>query len=179
VWQEPDAGIWEMRGPPRHFTFSKVMAWVAFDRGVRTAEQFSLAAPIDRWRRTRHTIHETVCRRGFNQTRRSFTQAFETNELDASLLLLPTVGFLPVGDVRIRDTIAAIERELQVDGVRSSPAHSGWLTPLYCRDDVMTQSTFSTTSYRWRMTSGCFRKNTIRGPGDSSATFLRRSRMLP
>ena len=117
VWQEADAGIWEMRGPPRHFTFSKVMAWVAFDRGVRTAEQFSLSGPLDRWRRMRHTIHDTVCRVGFSSKRRSFTQAFGSDELDASLLLLPTVGFLPASDARIRGTIAAIERELHVDGV--------------------------------------------------------------
>ncbi|HEX7282130.1 MAG TPA: glycoside hydrolase family 15 protein [Vicinamibacterales bacterium] len=117
VWQEADAGIWEMRGPPRHFTFSKVMAWVAFDRGVRTAEQFSLVAPLDRWRRTRRTIHDTVCRDGFSQQRGRFTQAFGSEELDASLLLLPTVGFLPVSDQRIRDTIAAIEQDLLVDGV--------------------------------------------------------------
>jgi GH15 family glucan-1,4-alpha-glucosidase len=117
VWQEADAGIWEMRGPPRHFTFSKVMAWVAFDRGVRTAEQFSLVAPLDRWRRTRRTIHDTVCRDGFSQQRGSFTQSFGSEELDASLLLLPTVGFLPVSDQRIRDTIAAIEQDLLVDGV--------------------------------------------------------------
>lgn len=117
AWQEPDAGIWEMRGPPQHFVFSKVMAWVAFDRGVRTAEQFSLAGPIDRWRRVRQTIHDTVCGLGFSSRRHSFTQAFGTEELDASLLLLPTVGFLPASDRRISATIAAIERELVVDGV--------------------------------------------------------------
>jgi len=117
VWHEPDAGIWEMRGPAQQFTFSKVMAWVAFDRGVRTAEQFSLRAPVDRWRETRRTIHDTVCRFGFNQERRSFTQAFGSAELDASVLLLPTVGFLPVDDPRVRGTISAIERELLIDGV--------------------------------------------------------------
>jgi GH15 family glucan-1,4-alpha-glucosidase len=117
VWEEPDAGIWEMRGPPQHFTFSKVMAWVAFDRGVRTAEQFDLPAPLDRWRRVRSMIHGTVCRRGFDSEVGSFTQAFESKELDASLLLLPTVGFLPASDARIRGTITAIERELLIDGV--------------------------------------------------------------
>lgn len=117
VWEEPDAGIWEMRGPPQHFTFSKVMAWVAFDRGVRTAEQFGLPAPLDRWRRVRTMIHETVCRSGFDPEKGSFTQAFHSKELDASLLLLPTVGFLPASDARIRGTIAAIERELLIDGV--------------------------------------------------------------
>jgi GH15 family glucan-1,4-alpha-glucosidase len=117
VWQEPDAGIWEMRGPPRQFTFSKVMAWVAFDRGVRTAEQFDLPAPLDRWRRVRAQIHDTVCRQGFDAELGSFTQAFESGELDASLLLLPTVGFLPASDARVRGTITAIERALLIDGV--------------------------------------------------------------
>jgi GH15 family glucan-1,4-alpha-glucosidase len=117
VWEQPDAGIWEMRGPAQHFTFSKVMAWVAFDRGVRTAEQFELSAPLERWRRLRSRIHQEVCDCGFDPRRGTFTQAFGSNELDASLLLLPTVGFLPISDDRIRGTVAAIERDLLVDGV--------------------------------------------------------------
>jgi len=117
VWRDPDAGIWEMRGSLQHFTFSKVMAWVAFDRGIRTAEQFSLPGPIDRWRDVRRTIHDTVCRLGFDQERRSFTQAFGSRELDASLLLLPTVGFLPASDSRVCETVSAIERDLLVGGV--------------------------------------------------------------
>ena len=117
VWQHADSGIWEMRGPPQHFTFSKVMAWVAFDRGVRTGEQFGLDGPLDRWRGVRQQIHDTVCQRGFDAKRNTFTQAFGSRELDASLLLLPTVGFLPASDPRIHGTVAAIERELLVDGV--------------------------------------------------------------
>jgi GH15 family glucan-1,4-alpha-glucosidase len=90
---------------------------VAFDRGVRTAEQFELPGPIERWKRVRRTIHDAVCRRGFNARVGAFTQAFGSTELDASLLLVPTVGFLPPSDPRVQSTIAAIERELLVDGV--------------------------------------------------------------
>ena len=116
IWDQADEGIWETRGPSQHFTFSKVMAWVALDRGIRTAEQFALSGPVDRWKDVRQRIHEEVCARGFDQQRGSFVQAFGSSELDASLLLLPTMGFLPVSDPRIHGTIAAIERELMVDG---------------------------------------------------------------
>jgi GH15 family glucan-1,4-alpha-glucosidase len=116
VWTSRDEGIWETRGPSQHFTFSKVMAWVALDRGIRTAEEFGLRGPLDRWRRVRRDIHDEVCARGFNREVGSFVQAFDAPELDASLLLLPTVGFLPITDSRIRGTIAAIERDLLVDG---------------------------------------------------------------
>jgi GH15 family glucan-1,4-alpha-glucosidase len=116
VWTDRDEGIWETRGPSQHFTFSKVMAWVALDRGIRTAEEFGLAGPLDRWKDVRRTIHEEVCARGFDRDLGSFVQAFDTKELDASLLLLPTMGFLPAGDARITGTIDAIERHLLVDG---------------------------------------------------------------
>ena len=116
VWVERDEGIWETRGPSQHFTFSKVMAWVALDRGIRTAEQFGLDGPLNRWKDVRRTIHEEVCARGFDRDLGSFVQAFGTQELDASLLLLPTMGFLPVSDPRVRGTIDAIERHLLVDG---------------------------------------------------------------
>jgi GH15 family glucan-1,4-alpha-glucosidase len=116
VWSEPDEGIWEVRGGRRHFTYSKVMAWVAFDRAVRSAEQFGLDGPLDRWREICATIHADVCRRGFDRELDSFVQAYDSKELDASLLLLPIVGFLPPEDARVRGTLRAIERRLLVDG---------------------------------------------------------------
>jgi GH15 family glucan-1,4-alpha-glucosidase len=117
IWDQPDDGIWEVRGGRRHFTHSKVMAWVAFDRAVRSAEDFGLDAPLDRWRALRETIHRQVCERGFNADRNSFVQSYGTTALDASLLLIPIVGFLPASDPRVRGTVAAIERELVHDGL--------------------------------------------------------------
>jgi len=117
IWKEPDDGIWEVRGGRRHFTHSKVMAWVAFDRGVKDAEKYGFEAPIDRWRAVRDEIHRTVCARGYNTARRAFTQSFDGTELDASLLLMPAVGFLPIDDPRIAGTVTAIERELVSDGL--------------------------------------------------------------
>ena len=116
VWAQPDEGIWEVRGPSQHFTFSKVMAWLALDRGIHTAEEFQLEGPIDRWKQVRRAIHDEVCARGFDRTLGSFVQAYGSEELDASLLLLPSVGFLPATDPRITGTIAAIERDLLVEG---------------------------------------------------------------
>ena len=116
LWQSPDEGIWEVRGPSQHFTFSKVMAWVAFDRGVHTAEHFGLEGPIDRWKAVRAAIHREVCERGFDRQLGSFVQAYDSTELDASLLLLPTMGFLPISDPRILGTIHAIESRLLIDG---------------------------------------------------------------
>ena len=110
IWELPDHGIWEVRGGRRQFTYSKVMAWVALDRSVRDAERFMLEAPLDRWREVRNRMHATICRRGFDDTRNTFTQSFGNRELDASLLLLPVVGFLPANDPRVRGTVAAIER---------------------------------------------------------------------
>jgi GH15 family glucan-1,4-alpha-glucosidase len=117
IWELPDCGIWEVRGGRRQFTFSKVMAWVALDRSVRDAERFKLEAPLDRWREVRNRMHATICERGFDKSRNTFTQSFGSSELDASLLLIPVVGFLPPDDLRIRGTVAAIERELMVDGL--------------------------------------------------------------
>ena len=116
VWQEPDEGIWEVRGGRRRFTFSGVMAWVALDRAIRSAEAFALPAPLNRWRALRGRIHADVCDHGFNPDRNSFVQSFGGQALDASLLLIPRVGFLPADDARVRGTVAAIERELLVDG---------------------------------------------------------------
>jgi GH15 family glucan-1,4-alpha-glucosidase len=116
IWTEPDEGIWETRGGRRHFTFSKVMAWVALDRAIRSAESFGLDGPLDRWRALRAHIHETVCKQGYDAARGTFVQSFGGCELDASLLLIPLVGFLPPNDPRVRNTLAAIERELKCDG---------------------------------------------------------------
>lgn len=116
VWTEPDEGIWEVRGGRRHFTHSKVMAWVAFDRAIRASEHFGLEGPVDEWRAMRRAIHEDVCAHGFNRRLGSFVQSYGSEELDASLLLLPTVGFLPRTDSRVRGTVEAIERRLFVDG---------------------------------------------------------------
>jgi GH15 family glucan-1,4-alpha-glucosidase len=116
IWTKPDEGIWEVRGGRRQFTFSKVMAWVALDRAVRDAETYGLEAPVARWRKLCNEIHATICRDGFDQKKQAFTQSFGESELDASLLMMTMVGFLPPDDPRIRGTIAAIERELLVDG---------------------------------------------------------------
>ena len=111
-WREPDDGIWEVRGPRRHFTHSKVMAWVAIDRAIKTVEEYDVDGPLDRWKVIRQEIHDEVCEQGFNASRGCFTQYYGSDELDASLLMIPLVGFLPAADPRVRGTIEAIEREL-------------------------------------------------------------------
>ena len=116
IWDQPDEGIWEVRGGRKHFTHSKVMAWVAFDRAVRSAEEFKLDGPIDHWREIRDAIHQQVCDRGFDATMNAFVQSYGANILDASLLLIPMVGFLPPDDPRVRGTLAAIEGDLVRDG---------------------------------------------------------------
>ena len=129
VWQDPDESIWEVRGGPRHFTFSKVMAWVGLDRAVRIAETHGLDGPVARWRAVRQEIHDTTCREGFNPGKNSFVQSFGADALDASLLLLPAVGFLPADDPRMLGTVAAIERDLMANGLvrryRSDTAADG------------------------------------------------------
>jgi GH15 family glucan-1,4-alpha-glucosidase len=117
IWDQPDEGMWEVRGGRRHFTHSKVMAWVAFDRAVRSVEEFGLEGPVERWRALRDRIHAEVCERGFDAGLGAFVQSYGSTALDASLLLLPLVGFLPAGDERIRGTVAAIERGLVRDGL--------------------------------------------------------------
>jgi carbohydrate kinase (thermoresistant glucokinase family) len=117
IWEQPDDGIWEVRGGRRHFTFSKIMAWVALDRTVRDAERFKFQAPLESWRKVRDRMHATICELGFDSERNTFTQSFSSSELDASLLLIPLVGFLPADDPRVRGTVAAIERELMIDGL--------------------------------------------------------------
>ena len=116
VWHQPDQGMWEIRGEARHFTYSKVMAWVAFERGVRAVKRLGLDGPIGRWEALCREIHAEVCAKGFDAGKGSFVQSYGSRELDASLLLLPIVGFLPPDDPRVLGTIAAVERELLVDG---------------------------------------------------------------
>jgi GH15 family glucan-1,4-alpha-glucosidase len=115
-WMDPDEGIWEIRGPRRHFTHSKVMAWVAIDRAVKAVEQFGLEGPAGEWSELRTLIHEDICRKGFNPERNAFTQFYGSKELDASLLMMPLVGFLPASDPRFVSTVELIEKELVIDG---------------------------------------------------------------
>lgn len=116
VWDRPDHGIWERRGQPRHYVFSKVMAWVAFDRGIKSAETFGFKAPLLHWQALRAAIHRDVCNNGFDAEENAFVESYGSKLLDASVLLLPAVGFLPAEDPRIRGTIAAVEKCLMRDG---------------------------------------------------------------
>jgi GH15 family glucan-1,4-alpha-glucosidase len=117
IWSSPDEGIWEVRGGRQHFTYSKVMAWVAFDRAIKDAEAFGLEAPVDRWRKLRADIHAEVCEKAFNPRVGAFVQAYGSEHLDASALLIPVVGFLRPEDARVRCTVEAIERRLVRNGV--------------------------------------------------------------
>ncbi|MCG2630538.1 glycoside hydrolase family 15 protein [Bradyrhizobium sp. WYCCWR 13023] len=116
VWDHPDHGIWERRGQPRHYVFSKVMTWVAFDRAIKSAETFGFKAPLLHWRTLREAIHRDVCNRGFDAEENAFVESYGSKLLDASVLLLPGVGFLPADDPRIRGTIAAVEKHMMRDG---------------------------------------------------------------
>jgi GH15 family glucan-1,4-alpha-glucosidase len=125
VWNRPDEGIWEIRGASQHFTYSKIMAWVALDRGIRAIEVNKVEGPVDRWREVRQRIHAEVCERGYDSERGTFVQSYGSKNLDASLLLIPTTGFLPATDARVRGTIEAVERHLFVDGfVRRYDTHA-------------------------------------------------------
>jgi len=115
-WRGTDHGLWEVRGAPRHFVHSKVMCWVAFDRAVKAVERFGAYGPADRWRGLRDEIHAQVCEHGWDDGRRTFTQSYGSVELDASLLMIPMVGFLPLDDERVVGTVEAVQRELTVDG---------------------------------------------------------------
>jgi GH15 family glucan-1,4-alpha-glucosidase len=115
-WCEPDRGIWEVRGEPRHFVHSKVLAWVAIDRAIRAAEEGGLDGPVERWRALREQIHAQVCEQGFDGKRNAFMQSYGASIVDASALLIPLVGFLPPNDLRVRGTLAAIEQTLLRDG---------------------------------------------------------------
>jgi GH15 family glucan-1,4-alpha-glucosidase len=116
-WRQPDDGIWEFRTGPRHFVHSKAMAWFAVDCGVRMAESFKLEAPLERWRKTAAEIHADICEQGYDRHRNTFVQSYGAVEVDASLLLLPIVGFLPPEDPRVRGTLAAIEEDLMFNGL--------------------------------------------------------------
>ena len=117
VWVQPDEGIWEVRGPPRHFTYSKVVTWVAFDRAVKMIEGMNVPGPVEHWRELRDRIHRDVCERGISAKRGCFVQSYGSEELDAALLLVPITGFLPAKDPRVLATVEAIQRELTVDGL--------------------------------------------------------------
>jgi GH15 family glucan-1,4-alpha-glucosidase len=149
IWREPDNGIWEMRGPPRHFTHSKMMAWVAFDRAIKSVQEFALPGPVDEWQQLRAEIHDDVCRKGFDAELGCFVQAYGAKQVDASLLLIPAIGFLPATDARVRGTVEAVERHLLVDGLvhryRTASSDDGlppgegvflacsfWLADAYC-----------------------------------------------
>ena len=116
-WHEPDQGIWEVRSGPRHFTHSKVMAWVCIDRAIRVVERYGREGPVERWRKLRTDIHDDICRRGTDPVRGCFVRAYGSSDLDASLLLLPIVGFLPPDDQRVVRTVEAVQRELSDDGL--------------------------------------------------------------
>jgi GH15 family glucan-1,4-alpha-glucosidase len=117
IWDAPDEGIWEVRGPRRHFTHSRLMAWVAFDRSIKAVECYGVPGPVEAWRAVRARIHEDICAKGFDAGKNSFVQYYGGKGVDASLLLLPLVGFLPPEDPRVQGTVAAIERELMEDGL--------------------------------------------------------------
>jgi GH15 family glucan-1,4-alpha-glucosidase len=125
-WDQPDEGIWEVRGPRRHFTHSKVAAWLAFDRAIKTVEKFGEEGPVERWRTVRDRLHLEICTNGYDASRRTFTQYYGSKDLDAALLLLPLVGFLEPEDPRVRGTVDALERELM---------HAGFLRRYTTRDD--------------------------------------------
>jgi GH15 family glucan-1,4-alpha-glucosidase len=116
VWDQPDHGIWERRGDGAHYVSSKVMTWVAFDRGIKSAEKFGFEAPLDQWRSLRDTIHRDVCAKGFDRRQNAFVESYGSQLLDASILLLPSVGFLPASDPRVLGTIAAVEKHMMRDG---------------------------------------------------------------
>jgi GH15 family glucan-1,4-alpha-glucosidase len=125
AWTRPDEGIWEVRGPRRHFTHSKVMAWVAVDRMIKSVEEFGVEGPVDRWKQLRKTMHAEICEKGYDPKRNTFVQYYGGQDLDAALLMIPLVGFLPSTDPRVRGTVEAIERELLQDGfVKRYPTHN-------------------------------------------------------
>ena len=167
-WHEPDEGIWEVRGPRRHFTHSKVMAWVAFDRGVTAVEEYGREGPVDRWREVRDEIHAEVLERGFDEELGSFVRYYDWKRLDASLLTIPLFGFLPADDPRVRGTLEAVRRELMQDGfVRSVPARRratsrrrpaagrGRVLPLHVLVHRQPRSCSASSTRRSRCSSGC------------------------
>jgi len=144
AWKQPDNSLWEVRGPHRQFVHSKVMAWAGVDRGVQAVERFGVDGPADRWRALRQEIHDDVCRHGFDADRNTFTQFYGSKGLDAALLLLPRVGFLPWDDPRVAGTIAAVRRELDHHGflLRYSPDADGGVDGLEGRENAFLACTF-------------------------------------
>jgi GH15 family glucan-1,4-alpha-glucosidase len=128
LWKQPDSGLWEVRGEPRHFVYSKIMCWLAFDRMVASAQDFKLDGPIEEWRRARDEIHAEVCEKGFDPVSNSFVQSYGADRVDAALLQIPILGFLPADDPRVQGTIARVERELLRDGVVYRYRHDGLKT---------------------------------------------------
>jgi len=143
-WRQPDAGLWEVRGPARHFTHSKVMCWVAFDRAVRFCEEFGRDGRIDRWRTIRDEIHAQVLDRAWNEDKRAFAQSYGSDALDASCLLMPAVGFIDADDPRMVSTVDAVRRELSRDGLllRYLPQESGEVDGLHSEEGVFLPCTF-------------------------------------
>jgi GH15 family glucan-1,4-alpha-glucosidase len=172
-WNQPDHGIRERRGNGKHYVSSKVMTWVAFDRGIKSAEKFALKAPLEKWVTLRDTIHRDVCEKGFDRELNSFVESYGSKLLDASILMLPAVGFLPPGDPRVKGTLAAIENYMMRDGyvLRHDPrevseekqpiegaflcSRSGSLTPMCWRVRSQRRRRCSTAWSRWPMTLGC------------------------
>jgi GH15 family glucan-1,4-alpha-glucosidase len=185
IWREPDEGIWEARGPQRHYTYFKVMAWVVFDRAVRLAERYGLEAPVDRWKRIREETHREVCERGYDRERRTVTQYYGSNELDASVLNIPLVGFLRGTDGRVSGTIVAVWRELGRDGFVSRystaetddglPGDEGqflacWLARSRATAVSRRRERCSSGSSAWPMISAFSARSTTWGAGGKSAT---------
>jgi len=143
-WRQPDAGLWEVRGPARHFTHSKVMCWVAFDRAVRFCEEFGREGPVDRWRGIRDEIHAQVLDRAWNEDKQAFAQSYDSDDLDASVLLMPAVGFIDADDPRMLSTVDAVRRELGRDGLllRYVPQESGEVDGLRSDEGVFLPCTF-------------------------------------
>ncbi len=125
IWDRPDHGIWERRGEGKHYVLSKVMTWVAFDRGIKSVEKFGFKAPLEKWRSLRDMIHADVCARGFDREHDSFVESYGSTMLDASLLLLPAVGFLPPDDPRIRGTIACDRAPSDARRLCAAPRSAG------------------------------------------------------
>jgi GH15 family glucan-1,4-alpha-glucosidase len=187
VWQEPDEGIWEVRGPKRHFTHSKLMAWVAFDRAVKDVERFGLEGPVDHWRSLRDQVHREICHQGFNTDRNTFVQYYGGTQVDAALLMMAEVGFLPATDPRIAGTVAAIERDLLRDGFVERYRTDSGVDGLPTGEGAFVLCTYWLADNYALMgrTSGCWRsattwaswlKSTTRSIAVSWATFRRRSR---
>lgn len=198
VWHEPDEGIWELRGGRRHLVHSKMMAWVAFDRAIKAAERQQLEGPLDQWRSLRETIHREICERGFDPTISSFVQAYDSPDLDASLLMMPIVGFLPHTEGRMRGTVRAIQERLTTEEgfvyryragtpADAIPEEEGvfLLCTFWLADNLALMGRESEAAeilndfFPFAMTWVCSRRNTILVPAGCWAISHRRSRTWP